>query len=134
MFKKFIGFFLFSGCNATDPYAVSCCNFLPEKCGENEGDCDSHAHCKAGLACGTDNCPPGGFFPPEADCCYIHLGCNATAPYDMSCCNSLPEKCGENEGDCDSDDHCKAGLACGIDNCPAGGNFPPEADCCYKVT
>ena len=70
MFKKLIGFFLFSGCNATDPYAVSCCNFLPEKCGENEGDCDSDAHCKAGLACGTNNCPAGGNFPPEADCCY----------------------------------------------------------------
>ena len=52
----------------------------------------------------------------------------------MSCCNSLPEKCGEKEGDCDSDDHCKAGHACGTDNCPADGNFPPEADCCYSVT
>ena len=52
----------------------------------------------------------------------------------MSCCNSLPEKCGEKEGDCDSDDHCKAGHACGTDNCPADGNFPPEADCCYNVT
>ena len=52
----------------------------------------------------------------------------------MSCCNSLPEKCGENEGDCDSDADCKAGLACGIDNCPAWSNFHPEADCCFKLT
>ena len=65
---------------------------------------------------------------------YLLLGCTATAPYDGSCCNALTEKCGENEGDCDSDAHCKAGLACGTDNCPAVGSFPPEADCCFKVT
>ena len=39
-----------------------------------------------------------------------------------------------NEGDCDSDADCKAGLACGIDNCPAWSNFHPEADCCFKLT
>ena len=168
--NNYIGIYLLLGCTATAPYDVSCCNSLTEKCGENEGDCDSDAHCKAGLACGTDNCPAGGNFPPEADCCYkvtgikisytylllsyfwiyhqikcadffqknywsfLLLGCTATDPYSGSCCNFLTEKCGENEGDCDSDAHCKAGLTCGIDNCPAGGNFHPEADCCFKVT
>ena len=56
-----------------------------------------------------------------------------TDPYSGSCCNFLPEKCGRNEGDCDSDADCKAGLSCGIDNCPAWGNFHPEADCCSDV-
>ena len=68
---------------------------------------------------------------------FFHLGCTATNTYSGSCCynkiQNLSEKCGENEGDCDSDADCKAGLACGIDNCPAWGNFHPEADCCYKV-
>ena len=65
---------------------------------------------------------------------FLLLGCTATDPYSGSCCNFLTEKCGENEGDCDSDADCKTGLACGIDNCPSGGNFHPEADCCYKVS
>ena len=45
----------------------------------------------------------------------------------------------ENEGDCDSDFHCKAGLKCGKNNCKAvkssfGGfkEIPKGFDCCYK--
>ena len=67
-------------------------------------------------------------------CLFLHLGCTATDPYSGSCCNFLPEKCGENEGECDSDADCKAGLSCGIDNCPAWGNFHHDADCCFNVT
>ena len=40
------------------------------------------------------------------------------------------EKCGENEGDCDKDSHCKSGLKCGNNNCPSG--FPSSFDCCYN--
>ena len=56
--------------------------------------------------------------------------CTASAPKDKSCCNKKAEKCGENEGDCDKDSHCKAGLKCGNDNCPSG--FPSNYDCCYN--
>ena len=73
-------------------------------------------------------------FSKKIICLFLHLGCTATHPYSGSCCNFLPEKCGENEGDCDSDADCKNGLACGIDNCPAWGNLHPEADCCFNVT
>ena len=59
--------------------------------------------------------------PLEPDC---------TACY--SSCNKKLGKCGENEGDCDYDSHCKAGLKCGSDNCPSG--FPSYYDCCYKVS
>ena len=59
--------------------------------------------------------------PLEPDC---------TACY--SSCNKKPGKCGENEGDCDYDSHCKAGLKCGSDNCPSG--FPSYYDCCYKLS
>ena len=55
--------------------------------------------------------------------------CTATAT-DASCCNNKPGGCGENEGDCDNDSHCKAGLKCGTDNCPS--SFPSSYDCCYK--
>ena len=49
---------------------------------------------------------------------------------DKNCC-SASHKCGENQGDCDNDSHCKSGLKCGKDNCPAG--FPSAFyDCCYN--
>ena len=42
--------------------------------------------------------------------------------------------CGENEGDCDSDDECQDGLKCGSNNCPSSLGFDSEIDCCYKPT
>ena len=122
-----------NNCTASSmPKDPSCCNIKTEKCGENEGDCDNDSHCKAGLKCGTDNCP--SVFPSHYDCCYKPSGnnsdCTASTPKDPSCCNKKTEKCGENEGDCDNDSHCKAGLKCGTDNCPSG--FPSLYDCCYK--
>ena len=59
----------------------------------------------------------------------VTIECTATNPLLWSCCNLL-NKCGENEGDCDHDDDCNAGLKCGTDNCPAG--FHALHDCCYK--
>ena len=123
-------------CTASATNDWNCCNNKAEKCGENEGDCDNDSHCKAGLKCGTDNCPSG--FPLNYDCCYKESGnpigpnnCTASStPKDPSCCNKNTEKCGENEGDCDFDSHCKAGLKCGTNNCPSG--FPSDYDCCYK--
>ena len=59
------------------------------------------------------------------------LDCTTVAPNDdKSCCNNKAEKCGENEGNCDKDSHCKPGLKCGMGNCPNG--FPSDYDCCYK--
>jgi hypothetical protein len=56
--------------------------------------------------------------------------CTATAPIDYTCCENKPGKCGEFEGDCDHDNHCKAGLRCGSNNCPSG--LPSGFDCCFK--
>ena len=48
-----------------------CLSGIP--CGEDEGDCDTHDECQAGLACGSDNCPASLGFDSEVDCC--HVGC-----------------------------------------------------------
>ena len=61
----------------------------------------------------------------------LEAGCTALAT-DWSCCDNKPGGCGENEGDCDNDSHCKAGLKCGTDNCPSG--FPSIYDCCYNAS
>ena len=63
----------------------------------------------------------------------LHIGidCTATAPLkSYDCCNEETKICGENEGDCDSDNDCHAGLKCGHNNCPS--TFPSQYDCCYK--
>ena len=62
----------------------------------------------------------------------LAVDCTASAPKDWSCCNKKSEKCGEKEGDCDKDSHCKSGLKCGTDNCPSG--FPSIYDCCYNAS
>ena len=54
----------------------------------------------------------------------------------MSCCKLSKEslKCGEDEGDCDSDEECKNGLKCGSKDCPLA--WPPlqHIECCYNET
>ena len=60
----------------------------------------------------------------ESGKCAAHTGAS------NSCCGHH-YKCGENEGDCDSDHDCQGGLKCGTDNCPHG--FANKYyDCCYK--
>ncbi len=49
-----------------------------------------------------------------------------------SCCTSK-KKCGDMEGDCDSDDHCAEGLKCGRNNC-IGDTFDDSDDCCGETT
>ena len=47
-----------------------------------------------------------------------------------SCCTD-EKLCGEGEGDCDKDSHCKDGLRCGNNNCPQEeGTFQTTDDCC----
>ena len=43
-------------------------------------------------------------------------------------CCTPSNKCGEDEGDCDSDNDCQGGLKCGTNNCQWGD----WDDCCYK--
>ena len=50
-----------------------------------------------------------------------------------NCCTSATP-CGQDEGDCDSDADCRAGLICGTDNCPVkeGLEWDSTDDCCYQ--
>ena len=57
-----------SGCDWSGLKKWSCCS-ITNQCGENEGDCDSDAHCSNDLKCGTENCV-GRHFHPLADCCF----------------------------------------------------------------
>ena len=47
------------------------------------------------------------------------------------CCSDT-NKCGEQEGDCDSDVDCIDGLLCGEDNCRRNNDlwWDPSDDCC----
>ena len=56
-------------------------------------------------------------------------GCNGRE----DCCTS-ENKCGEWEGDCDSNSDCQEGLICGDNNCPRkyGDNWDFDDDCCFK--
>jgi len=45
-------------------------------------------------------------------------------------CCSPTNLCSENEGDCDTDADCQGSLVCGQNNCPGGGNFDENDDCC----
>ena len=64
--------------------------------------------------------------------CALALGtCNGGD----SCCGANGYKCGEGEGDCDSDNDCQPGLICHqqLNNCKGDG-FDSTDDCCTKPT
>ena len=63
-----------SGCDWSGLKKWSCCS-ITNQCGENEGDCDSDAHCSNDLMCGTENCV-GPHFHPLADCCFSAVAPN----------------------------------------------------------
>ena len=50
-----------------------------------------------------------------------------------SCCTST-NKCDVDEGDCDWDSDCKAGLKCGSNNCKVktGLDWDSKDDCCFN--
>ena len=93
-------------------------------CSENEGDCDSNEECQDGLICGLKNCHDSLGFANHTDCCYMPgLG-------DEHFCSPI-NNCGDNEGDCDSNDECQDGLGCGENNCHVSLGFANDTDCCY---
>merc|ERR1712048_1293450 len=84
-----------------------------------------------------------------ADCCVAKdnptgkgkdTPCDGEAPNVWGCCTGGDngKRCGEDEGDCDSNDDCMPGLECQADSCPGdkfGGVFPAgQVDCCKKTS
>merc|ERR1719266_2122096 len=130
-------------CNEPD---FDFCTNLPDGCDLNEGDCDEDNDCRDTFICGVNNC---GADRDLADCCVdpsdpTGLGadtpCDGSAPNIWGCCTP-DNQCGENEGDCDTNDDCQAGLVCtpdgGADGCGDGfGNVFPagQVDCCKPPT
>merc|ERR1711937_784973 len=83
--------------------------------------------------CGGGNTGPVCNGDDNAWTCCISAGptCDGSTNA-WSCCSST-NKCGEGEGDCDSDSECQSGLVCGTDNCQSfipGAHY--QADCCAK--
>ena len=79
--------------------------------------------------CGSNNCLDSLGFNSEFDCCYA-----PTLGDEHFCASGI--SCGENEGDCDSDDECQDGLSywllCNIYNsCAASLGLVSEVNCCY---
>ena len=51
--------------------------------------------------------------------------------YHDACCSDL-EKCGIDEGDCNSDSECLGSLICLYNGCPASQGFDERASCCQQ--
>jgi len=96
---------------------------------DGQGICTFDKGCETGLRCGVNNCDPSLGFPPNSDCC-TSIPCDAENGHGKCCTPRFP--CGEGEGDCDKDTHCREGLICGDKNCPEG--FPTGFDCCEDPT
>ena len=107
-------------CATTRNGEVGFCNC--NTCSENEGNCDAHDECQDSLLCGSNNCPVSLGFDSEVDCCYY-----PTLGDEDFCSSGIP--CGEDEGDCDSDDQCQDGHFCS-QLCPSSLGFDSETNCC----
>jgi len=106
--------------------AWDCCNST-HPCYHGEGDCDSHSDCAPGHYCGDNSWCSNSFdLESEADCCYEQECDGSDAA--MDCCYADRDpKCGEGEGDCDTNDDCDGDLVCGYNNCAGGAS---GSDCC----
>ena len=92
---------------------------------ENEGDCDTDSECLYGHVCGEDNCPVSFGYDSAIDCCYIPSNGNENFCKVTSC--------GNNQGDCDSNEECQENHFCGSNNCPTVLGFDFEVDCCSST-
>ena len=64
---------------------------------------------------------------------FKETGCDFWSVNEPFHCCSPDNQCGYGEGDCDTDEDCRRGLFCGMNNCDPMKNFDPKADCCTIV-
>ena len=86
-------------CENEDDFCTS-----ENRCGKNQGDCDTHDECQDNLFCESNNCPDSG---------------------DENFCTTA-NPCAVNEGDCNTHDKCQDTLICLSDNCLDSLGFDPE--------
>ena len=110
--------------NFIERFPVDCCvwtilkNYLGcnitqgEKCGLDEGPCNSDSQCLFDLICEPNTCIE------PLSCSFIHSRTN-------TCCSSL-NKCNVNEGQCSGNSDCLGNLKCGTNNC----GWSNETNCC----
>ena len=89
------------------------CNITKgEKCGLNEGPCNSDSQCLFDLIC-------------EPNSCIEPFPCSSNHSRTDTCCSSL-NKCDVNEGKCTYNSDCLGNLRCGTNNC----GWSNETNCC----
>ena len=110
--------------NFIERFPVDCCvwtileNYLGcnitqgEKCGLDEGPCNSDSQCLFDLIC-------------EPNTCIEPFSCSSNHSRTNTCCSSL-NKCDVNEGQCSGNSDCLGNLQCGTNNC----GWSNETNCC----
>ena len=76
------------------------------RCSVNQGDCDANNECQSGLVC-VDDVGASYGWASAVDVCQVPR----SQPGDWDYCSST-NRCGNNEGDCDSNSECQTGLDC----------------------
>ena len=95
-------------------------------CGE-KGSCGD-ADKSGNLRC----CQTNNLATTKYDCSYDNpKNVNYKSTNGWNCCTN-ENKCDQFQGDCDNNEHCKAGLVCGSNNCPTGMGIDLRMDCCWK--
>ena len=122
----------FTSCSRADFYHHYAVKKLGYGCLEDISRPCTRDTCKNGGTCTEKNgeftcsCPSG----VTGDRCESNPGgCNGRE----DCCTS-ENKCGEWDGNCDSNSVCQTGLICGYNNCPRkyGDSWDLTDNCCFK--
>ena len=94
-------------------YSISSDSFMEKKCPNNEGHVWDWLYWS------------GSAWTPSSD---ISIKCVTENDF----CTSA-DPCGNDEGDCDINEECLNGFACGSNNCPAALGVSSDMDCCQGV-
>jgi hypothetical protein len=126
------------GCDAPPGSWAHCTNPACGPCALGQGDCDTDDECRPGLVCASNVGESHGF-EPTVDVCQVPTDqpaepgaqCGlALGDWDY-CADPSCGPCAADEGDCDSDSECQAGLAC-LDDTGARRGLEPTVDLCGR--
>jgi hypothetical protein len=124
-------------CNSEPGSWAYCSNPACGPCAEGQGDCDSDDECRDGLVCASNVGEAHGF-DSIVDVCQAPAqetpddsgsACNLSLGDWDYCADPNCGPCGVDQGDCDSDTECQAGLVC-LDDVGARLGFDATLDLC----